>query len=218
MCFHSKQSQDAQKLENRFKAKITDIENFQSPEHYKGFQHPKTPVIIHENKNIIQHFQWGLIPTWAKDDSIKKYTLNAKIETLNEKPSFKNYVNQRCLIIVNGFFEWQWLDKSGKRKQKYLISFPNDELFTFGGIWSQWRNSKNHQVIQSYSIVTTKANDLMAEIHNSKQRMPLVLNKNEEEKWLSNASLEDFKIRNIELKATAINTNKNNNNLLSLFD
>lgn len=75
---------------------------------------------------IITHYIWGLIPAWAKDEEIQKYTLNAKIETVNEKPSFKNSVNKRCLVITNGYFEWQWLDPKGKNKQKYEIGLRNE--------------------------------------------------------------------------------------------
>jgi len=92
MCFHSKQSKDAQAVEKRFKAKIEKVELFQSVEHYNGFSYPKTPVIIDKAQEIIKHFQWGLIPSWSKDCTIQKFTLNAKIETLAEKPSFKNSI------------------------------------------------------------------------------------------------------------------------------
>ncbi len=146
-------------LENRFNGKIRNYDNLKKKEYINGFSFPKTPVIANNKLDTIQHFQWGLVPFWAKDDSIKKYTLNARIETLKEKPSYKNSVNKRCLIVANGFYEWQWLDAKGKKKQKYLISLADNKLFAFAGIWSEWLNKKTSEIISSYSIVTTKANE-----------------------------------------------------------
>ena len=134
----------------------------------------------------------GLIPFWAKDDSIKQYTLNAKIETLNEKPAFKNSVKNRCLVIADGFYEWKWLDEKGRKKQKYLITLPDSDLFAFAGIWSEWQNKSTGEIINSYSIITTEANELMAEIHNSKKRMPVILTKKNEKDWLGGEEINDF--------------------------
>ncbi|MEN8187819.1 MAG: SOS response-associated peptidase [Bacteroidota bacterium] len=202
MCFHSKQTKSATEVENRFNAKIENVDLFKPSDHINGFDFPKTPIITDEDPGLIKHYQWGLIPFWAKDDDIKKYTLNAKIETLTEKPSFKNSVNKRCLIIVDGFYEWQWLDPKGKKKQKYLITLPNEELFMFGGIYTEWVDRSTGEMINSYSIVTTEANELMAKIHNSKKRMPVVLSKKNELDWLDNADLRDFGKVNVELSAT----------------
>ena len=94
MCFHSKQSKSAQELEHRFNAKFEQTELYQ-PGYYNGFQFPKTPAITNDETGKIHLMQWGLIPFWAKDDSIKKYTLNARIETIKEKPAFRSSVNKR---------------------------------------------------------------------------------------------------------------------------
>ncbi len=169
MCFHSKQTKLALEIENRFKAKIDRPSEFKRQEHINGFDFPKTSVIIDEQPEVITHFNWGLIPSWSKDVDIRKFTLNAKIETLDEKPSFKNSVNKRCLVISNGFFEWQWQDSKGKNKHKYEIGIENDELFAFAGIYSEWINQATDEIVNSYSIVTTEANTLMAEIHNTKK-------------------------------------------------
>ena len=192
MCFHSKQSKDAQAVEKRFKAKIEKVELFQSVEHYNGFSYPKTPVIIDKAQEIIKHFQWGLIPSWSKDCTIQKFTLNAKIETLAEKPSFKNSINKRCLIIADGFYEWQWLDKSGKQKQKYMITKPDNELFAFAGIYSDWIDKATGEIINSYSILTTEANSLMSEIHNTQKRMPVILKTEDEFNYLNGANINEF--------------------------
>ena len=201
MCFHSQQSKKAEQLESRFNAKIENLALFQAQDYINGFTFPKTPVIANNSPNLIRHFNWGLIPFWAKDDSIRKYTLNAKIETLHEKPSFKNSINKRCLVIADGFYEWKWLDPKGKKKQKYLITLPQNNLFTFGGIWSEWIDKETGEIVNSYSIVTTKANEFMAEIHNSKKRMPIILTEENENDWLLGDPLNDFKSINTDLTA-----------------
>lgn len=201
MCFHSKQSKTAVKVENRFNAKRERPDLIITSDNFNGFTFPKTPVITNLDKTVIKNYQWGLIPSWAKDDSIKAYTLNAKIETINEKPSFKNCVKNRCLVIVDGFYEWQWLDPKGKKKQKYLITKPKEELFSLGGIWSEWTDKTTGEIIKSYSIVTTEANELMAEIHNNKKRMPVILEPEQEENWLKGEEINDFRKCDVKLNA-----------------
>tara|TARA_R110000868_G_scaffold96405_8_gene265262 strand:- start:157 stop:771 length:615 start_codon:yes stop_codon:yes gene_type:complete len=200
MCFHFNFHQTAEKVSERFQAEYKQGELL-TPAHFNGFSFPQTPVILDEKPQLIQPINWGLIPFWAKDKSIQKYALNAKIETLTEKPSFRNSVNKRCLIIANSFWEWQWLDPKGKNKQKYEISKADDELFAFGGIWAEWTNKTTGEIIKSYSIITTAANDLMAKIHNTKKRMPLILNREEELTWLNGSDFSDFKERAVNLIA-----------------
>lgn len=119
-------------------------------------------------------------------------TLNAKIETATEKPAFRNSVKNRCLIIANGYYEWQWQDPKGKQKQKYLITPEEQGLFAFAGIYSSWTHPESSEMLNTYSILTTEANELMAKIHNNKKRMPVVLKKEDQNRWLSRTSLEDF--------------------------
>jgi putative SOS response-associated peptidase YedK len=183
MCFHSKQSQSAQQLKNRFNASFKEEATYQ-PAIYNGFQYPKTLVITNAQPGAIQLFHWGLMPSWAKDDSFRKNTLNARIESIHEKPSFRNVVNNRCLILADGFYEWQWLDEKSKKKQKFEITLPNQELFGYAGIWSQWVNPNTSEVMHTYSILTTAANQLMSEIHNTKKRMPIIIDENHEIDWL----------------------------------
>ena len=203
MCFHSKQSKDAQTLENRFKAKVKKNVLFQSG-YFNGFTYPKTPIISNVNPTEIDNYNWGLIPAWAKDKTIQQHTLNAKIETLNEKPSFKNNIKNRCLVIADGYYEWQWLDPKGKNKQKYLITLTSEEPFAFAGIWSEWIDINTGELIKTYSIITTEANDLMAEIHNNKKRMPIILNNDNELLWLNGKDYNLFKKPEINLKAIKV--------------
>lgn len=210
MCFHAKQTKDAQSVENRFNAKIESIETFKTNARINGFDFPQTPVILDIDSKSIKQCKWGLIPNWVKDEGIRKYTLNAKVETILEKPSFKEAVNQRCLVIVNGFYEWQWLDLKGKQKQQYEIGLENDALFAFAGIYDKWFNVKTEEIITSFSILTTEANEFMAQIHNSKKRMPVIISKEKENDWLNHKPVEYFLKDKINLIAKPIQENQIN--------
>lgn len=192
MCFHSKQTKDAASAEKRFNAVVRDLVNFSTSEHYKGFDYPQTPVITGDKPGVIDQLHWGLIPPWATDETIRQFTLNAKIETLAEKPSFRNLVNKRCLVLADGFYEWQWLDAKGKQKRKYLITLPDGALYAYAGIWSEWVSTLTGERMCTYSIVTTEATGIMREIHNSKMRMPVILTPENEQAWLQQAPLDNF--------------------------
>ena len=189
MCFYVKISKTATELENRFGKKMIHASTYNPAKKLSGFSFPKTPVITNKNIHEINLLKWGLIPAWSKNMEIEKYTLNAKIETLHEKPSFKNIMQNTCLIIVDGFYEWQWLDEKGKNKQGYEIHIPNNDLFCLGGLWTNWQNKITNEWIESYTIITTSANTLMEKIHNTKKRMPLIIHQKNEENWLSNKPL-----------------------------
>ncbi len=204
MCFFTKQTHDAQQLENRFNARLVQTQHLQPAPIINGFTFPHTPVITDAQPDRIRLLQWGLIPRWARDNSIRQYTLNARIETLSEKPSFRDSVRKRCLVIADGFYEWQWLDAQGMRKQKYLITLPDNGLFAFAGIWSEWREPQSGIVRHTYSIVTTEAAGIMREIHNSKKRMPLILTPENERQWLSGAALEHFAHPRLTLQTHAV--------------
>lgn len=197
MCFHTKQTAQAQELKNRFKAEFPKENEYQAKEHVNGFEHAKSPVITNENRTTIQLFNWGIVPSWANDLSIQQSTLNARLETLKEKASFKNYVSQRCIIPVTGFYEWKWHDGKGKTKEKYLIEVENQEVFCFAGLWNRCTNPQTGNEIESYTIITTQANELMAEIHHAK-RMPVILK--DENEWLEKGTF----TLNHQLRATSL--------------
>lgn len=200
MCFFSQQSKSAVELEYRFKANFESKDSYE-PGIYNAFQYPKTPLITNKDSQEIQLFQWGLIPFWAADDSIKKYTLNARMETIHQKPAFRQAVNNRCLILADAFFEWQWLDDKGKQKQKYTLTLPGNTLFAFAGLWSEWTDKQTGEIIKTYTILTTQANELMSRIHNSKKRMPVILSPDMERDWLNGHAL---KMQNDALIANAL--------------
>lgn len=183
MCFHSKQSKDAQALEKRYQAKFDDASLLKTGD-FNGFQHPSMAVISNIEPAKFQFFQWGLIPHWASDASNQKNTLNARMETINEKSSFRNYTQQRCLIPSDGFYEWKWLDSKGKSKQKYLLHLPGEAIFSLAGLWSSWTERSSGKSLYTFSILTTAANELMSEIHNTKKRMPVIIDPSAENEWL----------------------------------
>jgi putative SOS response-associated peptidase YedK len=188
MCFHYSMSQVAQNLENRYNAPFAQGAGFEPQHHANGFNFPAMPVVIANPVTAIELFTWGLIPAWTSDftqaDKMRAMTLNARSETAFEKPSFrKSIATHRCLVPADGFFEWQTI---GEKKIPWFIKTKDREIFSFGGIWEKW-NSPDGDSLFTFSILTTDANVLMADIHNSKKRMPLILRPDDEKSWLDSS-------------------------------
>jgi putative SOS response-associated peptidase YedK len=122
--------------------------------------------------------RWGLIPAWASDPSIGNRLINARSETVAEKPAFRNALaRRRCLVAADGFFEWK---TEGKVKQPYFIHFSDDRPFAFAGLWECWVGP-DHSCTESCTILTTAANELMRPIH---ERMPVVVSNRDYAAWL----------------------------------
>ncbi|WP_288590887.1 SOS response-associated peptidase [uncultured Victivallis sp.] len=138
-------------------------------------------VVLQEKdrKPVLQELYWGLIPFWAKEKSIGMRAINARAESVAEKPMFREaYQKRRCLVPASGFYEWR---KNGKEKIPYYFSPINEnEPLVFAGLWDDW-NEKNEN-IRSFTIITTTANDFMKPIHN---RMPLILKPEFWRKWIA---------------------------------
>jgi putative SOS response-associated peptidase YedK len=133
-------------------------------------------VVEEDEMRKLEMFHWGLIPSWAKDPSIGNKMVNARAETVSEKPSFRSaFKKRRCLILADGFYEWQ---KTDDGKQPYHIKMQDDSPFAFAGLWEIW---KDDEEIRSCTIITTAANDLMSEIHH---RMPVILPPDDYDMWL----------------------------------
>ena len=148
-----------------------------------GFSHPILPIVKHDG---ISFFEWGLIPFWVKDilaaKEIASKTLNAKGETAFEKPSYRSCIaSQRGLLGVNAFYEWR---EFNKKKYPYLIQTKNNEIFSLGCIYETWIDNTSGEIKNTFSILTTAANPLMEKIHNIKKRMPLIISREDEEKWI----------------------------------
>lgn len=207
MCYYTEQIAIFETVETRFSAKVDSPNTFINS-FINGFSYPNLPVIIDSTPGIIStNFNWGLIPSWSKDDEIKKNTLNARIETIEEKPSFKNSINNRCLIIVTGYFEWHWSDVNGKKKEKYLINSQEDEIFCLAGLYSNWFNKDTGDLLNTYTILTTEADKTMQYVHNHKKRMPVMLKKEDEKRWLDDSNaIKDFAYPNYQPNLVAFQT------------
>ena len=168
MCFYTQQGKTANELTDFYNRDIDDHENVLQSNFINGFSWPNIPIIIDTNLDIITtKFTWGLLPT-NRDKDFRKSTLNARVETLEDKASFAPSVNKRCLVIVSAYYDWHWNDPAGKSKTKYEIHSTVDEIFYLAGIYSSWQH-KNGDLWNTYSIVTTEANDLMKYVHNRKE-------------------------------------------------
>ncbi len=140
-------------------------------------------AIPNDGRNAADFFLWGLIPSWAKDPSIGNRMINARGETLAEKPSYRGvYKYKRCLIPADGFYEWK-AQAGTKTKVPYFIHLKNGQPFAFAGLWDEW-HAADGAPIRTCTIVTTSPNTLMAPIHD---RMPVILQPADYEEWLDPA-------------------------------
>lgn len=140
------------------------------------------PVVVKHSPNSILMMKWGLIPSWSKDG--KSLVINSRAESLAEKPMFKKLLEtQRCIVPSTGFYEWK---RSGKVKQPFYIGLKDHDFFGFAGLYDVWKNPKGEK-IYSYTIITCEPNKTMSEIHN---RMPVILYKEDEGKWLNPDTVE----------------------------
>jgi len=154
--------------------------------HASGFSHPS--LLIYTDQAPYEPVQstWGLLPSWAKETSIWNQTLNARGETIFEKPSFRESArSKRCLIYVDGFYEHHHF--KGKTYPYYI--FKKDESpMVFAGLWNEWTDKTSGELLNTFSIVTTTANPMMARIHNNPKlpepRMPLILPGDYADEWL----------------------------------
>lgn len=137
------------------------------------------PVVVKHSPNQLVLMRWGLIPSWAKEGKTEQTMINARAETLAQKPTFRRLLSsQRCLVPASGFYEWQ---QAAGGKVPHYISLKDEPLFAFAGLYDRWTDSQGTEVY-SYTIITTSPNALMASIHN---RMPAILLRDEEELWLN---------------------------------
>ena len=136
------------------------------------------PVVVNEGGNRLTLSRWGLIPPWAKDPSIGSRMINARAETLAEKPSFKGpFRKHRCLIVADGFYEWK---KTDSGKVPVYITMKEGTPFGLAGLYSDWRPPEG-ETIRTCTIVTTEPNELLMPIHN---RMPVIIRPDDREQWL----------------------------------
>jgi putative SOS response-associated peptidase YedK len=151
--------------------------------------------------------RWGLVPFWAKDPSIGNRMINARAETVAEKPSYRAaYRHRRCLVLADGFYEWQ---RQGDVKTPYYISAANGEPFALAGLWENWTDKQTGESLQTTTIITTEANEFMAPLHH---RMPVIIDSNTAGEWLavSNDLLDDVAAITPPLQAWPVDRRVNN--------
>jgi putative SOS response-associated peptidase YedK len=169
------------------------------------------PVVVRESTNKVVEMRWGLVPFWAKDPKIGNKMINARAESVATKPAFRTSLKRRrCLVPATGFYEWRL---SGKTKQPYYIQTKDGQMFAFAGIYDNWRGPDGG-ALQSFAIVTTKANAFMSKIHD---RMPVILRREHEALWLSDGQLSEDDLGEVlkpypsgEMRAHTVSTDVNN--------
>ena len=177
MCGRFSLTKEEIEIEKRFNAKFYSNDLVKR---YNVAPSQLALVMTDEKPEALQLFKWGLIPSWAKEPSIGNKMINAKSETIFEKPSFRNLIKKRrCLVISDGFYEWKPL--IGKRKQPFRIGLNGGELFAFAGLWDTWLDKEHGELIPTFTMITTEANRLVSPIHN---RMPVILKREDENRWL----------------------------------
>ncbi|WP_338542840.1 SOS response-associated peptidase [Paenibacillus tundrae] len=141
------------------------------------------PTIIGSSKgNRLGSLRWGLVPSWAKDDKIGSKMINARAETLDEKPAFKRLISsKRCIVPCNGFYEWK---KEGSNKQPMRILMKDNSIFSLAGLYDTWIDQDGRK-LSTCTIITTEPNSLMSDIHD---RMPVILRSQDEAEWLKKDS------------------------------
>jgi putative SOS response-associated peptidase YedK len=168
------------------------------------------PVLIGSDHEIqLTTMRWGFIPSWAKDESMSAGMINARAETVSEKPSFKRAFKQRrCIIPMNGFYEWASSAKG--KKQPVYCSSNSQDLFYAAGIWEHWESQDKHVNLNSYAIITVPANSIMKRYH---ERMPAFLSKEQMNSWLFDSELAPSLLNTLpgeDCKAIFVGLNVNN--------
>jgi len=180
----------ARVMAERFDVNTDLVGDFEPVFNVSAYSHPALPVITNEFPDNVQLFQWGLIPFWVKDENtankLRNSTVNARAETLGEKASFRApFKYRRCIVPVDGFFEFQEINKV---KYPHFIKLKDEKAFGLAGLYDVWEDKFSGLIHNTFSIITTSANPLMEVIHNRKKRMPVILEPGKEKDWLSKSS------------------------------
>ena len=182
MCFYNSMSKKAKELAARYGRNLSVVEIaekiLEEQEQYRvnAFTFPDYPIITADRE----------VPIWVKDkkqaDEIKRMTLNARTDTIFQKPSFREPImKKRCIVPSTGYFDWR---HEGKKKIPYYIYVKDEPIFSMAGIYDEWLDKTTGEVVKSFSIITTDPNSLTDYIHNTKHRMPAILSMEDEERWL----------------------------------
>ncbi|MNB97102.1 putative SOS response-associated peptidase YedK [compost metagenome] len=181
MCGRFTITDPIEEIMDRYMAAIAD--GFEYKPNYNAAPMQYIPTIIgSSNGNRLGSLRWGLVPSWADDQKIGNKMINARAETLAEKPAFKRLIgSKRCIIPTNGFYEWK---KEGSRNQPMRILMKDESIFSLAGLYDTWIDPDGNK-LSTCTIITTEPNSLMADIHN---RMPVILWPQDEAEWLNKES------------------------------
>ena len=171
-----------------------------------------SPVIIKDKIRITKMMRWGLVPSWSKNDKISSKMINARVETILEKPVFSGLVkSNRCIVLADGYYEW-----TRQHRQPYYITHSENKILPLAGLWTSWQSSSSN-ILSTYTVITTSPVNSIDHIHN---RMPLILDKNSIEKWIDcnrfaiSECLEDISLIKPDLRfypvSKIVNSSKNN--------
>jgi putative SOS response-associated peptidase YedK len=190
MCYHYAIARTADEIALRYNISIRPRAINPEPLffHVNGFNYPLLPVVIQDGRSAdmkLEFMQWGLVPGWVKGEEqaqkIRGVTLNARADTVNQKPSFRGAFRYRpCLVPSTGYFEWMHI---GGKKIPHYIFLPGTPVYSYAGIWDEWVSKQTGEILRSFSILTCDANELTAKIHNTKKRMPVILDQQSENLW-----------------------------------
>jgi putative SOS response-associated peptidase YedK len=186
MCFTVNVNLIKEELENRYGATFLDPDKYHPSYYYHAFGLPGMPVICSGDPGKIRMMTWGLVPSWVKThesaEEIRIRTFNARAESVDTKPSFAaSFNSRRCIVPVRGFFEWQ---HTATGKIPFYVYRADNDIISLAGLWSEWTDTSTGELLNTFSVITTNANEMMARIHNSKKRMPVVIEKGSEKYWL----------------------------------
>ena len=180
MCGRFTLKTDPETLTETFPGFTTPAADELSPR-YNITPSQQVAVVPNNGENNVEFFQWGLIPSWAKDPKIGNRMINARSETLAEKPSFRTaYKRRRCLVLTDGFYEWR-AEPGSKIKTPFYIRLKSEKPFAFAGLWEAWSPNIDDDSLLSCTIITTSPNSLMETIH---RRMPVILEPDGYDRWL----------------------------------
>ena len=183
MCGRYSFAQLSSEVEKRFKIHV-DGNTYVA--RYNNAPGQKLGVITNQSPNKLSLHHWGLLPSWAKDPRMAFKMINARGETLQEKPAFKEaFSSKRCLVPADGFYEWK---KHGKQNIPHYVCLKSKEMFAFAGLWEEWKDAEG-KIKNTFTIVTITSNKLMKPLH---PRMPVILTPHLEKEWLENSNIADL--------------------------
>ena len=192
MCGRFSSSSKPEQMKKEFKVAVEDPAIFKP--RYNIAPSQMIPVVLDRTgERIVAQLKWGLVPSWAKDALIGSRMINARAETLMEKPSFREaYKSRRCIIPASGFYEWQRAEKGAK--QPFYFYLTNKEVFGFAGLWEEWLDKKSGESLETCTIITTEANDVLKPVHD---RMPVILKAADYDEWLDTKEANTDKLQKL---------------------